>query len=78
MDRLTGRTEEVEISGRDALCRFEPTLYWLVKDLAKGRENPYSAYWCGINADEDAAALDRDWREDGPREVCVNEGWCTE
>ena len=56
MDRLTGRTEEVEISGRDALCRFEPTLYWLVKDLAKGRENPYSAYWCGINADEDAAA----------------------
>ena len=60
LERLAGREEEVEVSGRDSLARFEPTLYWLMKDLAKGKDNPHLSYWCGIN-DGSEGAPQRDY-----------------
>jgi hypothetical protein len=61
LDRLgekLGGAAEGEISDRDSLSRFEPTLYWLMKDLAKGRDNPHLSYWCGLNADESTPCRD--------------------
>jgi len=61
LDRLgerLGGGPDVEVSDRDSLSRFEPTLYWLMKDLAKGRDNPHLAYWCGLNADEGTPTRD--------------------
>lgn len=61
LDRLgekLGGGPDVEISDRDSLSRFEPTLYWLVKDLARGRENAHQGYWCGLDADENTPCRD--------------------
>jgi hypothetical protein len=54
LERLAGHKGEVEISLRDTLSRFEPTMYWLVKDLAKGERNPNASYWCGLTPDAGA------------------------
>jgi len=56
-EKLVGGPD-VEISDRDSLSRFEPTLYWLIKDLAKGRDNPHQSYWCGLDADEGTPCRD--------------------
>ena len=68
LDRLgerLGGGPDVEVSDRDSLSRFEPTLYWLMKDLAKGRDNPHLAYWCGLNADEGTPTRETVLIEDG-------------
>lgn len=61
LDRLgekLGGGADAEISDRDSLSRFQSTLYWLMKDLAKGKANPHLNYWCGLNEDESTPCRD--------------------
>lgn len=64
LERLAGHKGEVEISLRDTLSRFEPTMYWLLKDLAKGERNPNASYWCGLTKEAGAPAT---------RDFCIDQ-----
>lgn len=45
-----GLMSTTEVAFQDQVSRYCPSLYWILKDFARGKANPYTKHWKGIDS----------------------------